>query len=148
MRTIKRDIVGAFIISADQKLLLGKSNRATYEGMWLVPGGGIEAGESTEEALIREVKEETGIDITQAKIESLALRHNGTSEKILKETGERVIGVYDFFNYKVTLSVNAEDAHVQEADDFTDATWWTFDELARIPLSPPTKRTLEFMGFL
>ena len=148
MRTIKRDIVGAFIISADQKLLLGKSNRATYEGMWLVPGGGIEAGESTEEALIRELKEETGIDIMQAKIESLALRHNGTSEKILKETGERVIGVYDFFNYKVTLSVTAEDAHVQEADDFTDATWWTFDELARIPLSPPTKRTLEFMGLL
>jgi 8-oxo-dGTP pyrophosphatase MutT (NUDIX family) len=148
MRTIKRDIVGAFIISADKKILLGKSNRATYEGMWIVPGGGIEAGESAEEALYREVLEETGINISNAKVEALTLRHTGTSEKILKETGERVIGEYDFFNYKVTLAVSAKVAHVQEADDFTDATWWSFDELGLIPLSPPTKRTLEFMGVL
>lgn len=37
-------------------------------GMWCVPGGAIELGESLEQALAREVKEETGLDIANPKL--------------------------------------------------------------------------------
>ncbi len=37
-------------------------------GAWEVPGGGVRAGESSRDAVIREVKEETGIDISRGDI--------------------------------------------------------------------------------
>ncbi len=37
-------------------------------GMWCIPGGAIELGESLEEALKREIKEETGLDISEPKL--------------------------------------------------------------------------------
>ena len=45
---------------AENKMLLEKR---TDNGMWCVPGGAIELGETLEEALRREVKEETSLDI-------------------------------------------------------------------------------------
>ena len=69
MRTIHRDIVGGFIFSKDNKLLLGKNRKGgVYEGSFVVPGGGIEEGETKEIALQREMKEETGIDTNNASI--------------------------------------------------------------------------------
>jgi len=65
MRTIYRDIVGAFIFSKDGYTLHGKSTRGTYDGCWIVPGGGIEDGESKEEAGNREILEEVGLDISK-----------------------------------------------------------------------------------
>lgn len=48
------------VLSQDRKVLLAK--RCDLP-IWVLPGGGIEEGESPQEALIREVKEETGIDV-------------------------------------------------------------------------------------
>jgi len=51
----------AIIISGNKILLVKRTiNERIY---WACPGGQIEKGESKEEALIREVKEETGLDI-------------------------------------------------------------------------------------
>ncbi|MFW5770317.1 MAG: NUDIX domain-containing protein [Spirochaetota bacterium] len=52
----------AAIIIEDEKLLLiaHKKGKHTY---WLLPGGGVEYGESLDKALKRELKEELGIDI-------------------------------------------------------------------------------------
>ena len=54
MRRIHRDIVGGFIFSSDSKLLLGKSRKGgVYAGNWIIPGGGIDEGETQLEALAR-----------------------------------------------------------------------------------------------
>ncbi|PID33257.1 hypothetical protein CR969_01730 [Candidatus Saccharibacteria bacterium] len=50
------------VIENDNGILL-VSDRSRSDGRWDFPGGGIEAGESTPEALSREIKEETGLDI-------------------------------------------------------------------------------------
>lgn len=57
----------AGIVRKDDKLLLVKSK---YEGSiyWIFPGGGLEPGESMEECVKREVKEETGININVKKM--------------------------------------------------------------------------------
>ncbi len=104
LRTIKRDIVGAFIFSSDGKLLLGKNIKGgVYPDHWVIPGGGIEPNETKIDALKREIKEETGIDITTAEIEQIEGVLNGQSEKVLRETGEKVLVDMDFYNFKVTL---------------------------------------------
>lgn len=54
-------IVGAIIINDKGSVLLLKSHK--WKDMYIIPGGHIELGETTEDALIREVKEETGLDI-------------------------------------------------------------------------------------
>ena len=72
MRTIQRDIVGGFIFSADGKLLLGKNRKGgVYEGLFVVPGGGVDTGETKPQALRREMLEETGIDIATATVTSI-----------------------------------------------------------------------------
>lgn len=53
--------VGALIRREDGRVLLCESHK--WPGFYTVPGGHVELGESCEEALIREIKEEVGLDI-------------------------------------------------------------------------------------
>lgn len=149
MRTIQRDIVGAFLFSRDYKLLLGKSIKGgVYPDCWIVPGGGVEADETNEEAVIRETLEETGIDITSAKIEQIAGALNGQSEKTLRETGEKVLVEMKFYNFKATLDGKADDISISNEDDFIEARWFSVEELKSLKLSPPTITTLQKIGCL
>jgi len=57
--------VGVFIFNPAGEMLLLKSHK--WPGKYVVPGGHVELGESIEEAAIREVKEETGLDVHDLK---------------------------------------------------------------------------------
>lgn len=59
--TIILNFSGACITNENGELLLQK--RSDSEDIWGLPGGAVEIGESIEESAIREVKEETGLDI-------------------------------------------------------------------------------------
>jgi len=149
MRTIQRDIVGAFIFSKDKKLLLGKSIKGgVYANSWIIPGGGIEPGEMHLAALKREVLEETGIDISAAAIEPLEGILTGQSEKTIRKTGERVVVDMRFFNYKVTLAQPSGFITLHTDDDFIQADWFPVNELRNLDLSPPSVTTLKKLGLL
>lgn len=149
MRTIKRDIVGAFIFSADNKLLLGKSLKGgVYSDLWIVPGGGIEDGETKIEALRREILEETGLDINHAKVEIIDGVLTGDSEKNLRDSGERVLVSMTFYNYKVILDKPANEVDLQTDDDFKEAKWFAPSELSKIQMSPPSYATLKKLDSL
>ena len=53
----------AAVIVADGKLLLIRRGTEPSKGKWSVPGGRVEFGETLEDALKREVREETGLEI-------------------------------------------------------------------------------------
>ena len=53
--------VGALIFNPEGKIFLMKSNK--WHDNFVIPGGHIELGETVEQALKREIKEETGLDI-------------------------------------------------------------------------------------
>lgn len=55
--------VGAVVIK-ENKILLIKRGKPPRKGDWSLPGGAIELGETTVEAVKREIKEETGLSIT------------------------------------------------------------------------------------
>lgn len=44
-------------------LLMGRRGKDPNRGLYVIPGGGVEDGESLEQALIREIKEETGLNL-------------------------------------------------------------------------------------
>jgi 8-oxo-dGTP diphosphatase len=149
MRTIQRDIVGAFIFSSDGKLLMGKSRKGgVYKDLWIVPGGGVEDGETKLQALSREIIEETGLDINQGKIEEIKGDLNGESEKTLRGTEERVLVKMNFYSYKVSLPKPASEIDLKADDDFIDAQWFMPSELPKLSLSPPTIASLKRLRLL
>jgi mutator protein MutT len=60
-----RPVLGAaaVILSDDGRVVLIRRGQAPDAGEWSIPGGGVELGESVEDALRREVREETGLEI-------------------------------------------------------------------------------------
>lgn len=61
-KTCIKATVGA-LIESDGKILLEKRNHEPFFGLWCIPGGHIDYGEPVEKALIREVREETGLQV-------------------------------------------------------------------------------------
>ena len=59
-------VVVAGILKGDRVLLL-KRARQPFKGLWSLPGGKIKFGEFADEAIKREVKEETSIELSSAK---------------------------------------------------------------------------------
>lgn len=59
--------VGALILS-NGKILLEKRLNEPGRGKWSIPGGLVELGESPEDAVIREVREETGLIVADPKL--------------------------------------------------------------------------------
>jgi len=143
-----RDIVGGFIFSKDGKFLLGKNRKGgVYEGSFVVPGGGVDEGETKEIALHREMLEETGIDIRKAVVKQLC-QLSGEHEKTLRDTGERVFVKMDFYNYRIDLGQNADDATLITEDDWYEPHWFVIEELSNTNLSEPTRNTLITAGII
>jgi 8-oxo-dGTP diphosphatase len=65
---MKRVFVSAVaLIDSDGRVLMAKRPEGkTLAGLWEFPGGKVEEGETPEAALIRELKEELGIDVAQS----------------------------------------------------------------------------------
>jgi 8-oxo-dGTP diphosphatase len=54
--------VGAVVFRGDDILVI-RRGKPPFEGQWSIPGGGLEHGEALEVAVIREVREETGLEV-------------------------------------------------------------------------------------
>lgn len=142
MRTIHRDIAGGFIFSKDGKLLLGKNSKGgVWEGLFTIPGGGVKSGESIEEALQREILEETGINISSAKV-SLINKSKGEHKKTLHETGERVLVKMVFHDYQVDLDQNYSEVIIETGAEWGDPQWFGLEELKRAKLAEPVRKAL------
>ena len=88
MENIRFHITVKGIVVFKQKVLLMKRVRPSSDGLgyWELPGGGLEYGETPHEALIRELKEETGLDLLDVNndytIEKTYLSPGMTDESI------------------------------------------------------------------
>ena len=60
---MKRIGVAGYITKFHGDLLLGRRGKDPNRGLYVLPGGGVEDGESLEEAFVREIHEETGYDV-------------------------------------------------------------------------------------
>ena len=101
------------------RLLLIKRGHEPGAGLWSLPGGRIEPGETDQQALVREVLEETGL-----RVDCGALL--GTAD--LPGPGGAVIHVGDY------LAV-VTGGELAAGDDAADARWVTAAEMEALPLT-------------
>ncbi len=118
--------VGAIISERDGRLLLIRRGRPPAQGLWSVPGGHVEPGESDADAVRREVAEETGLDVRVDRLVGEI------------ELPGRAGTVYDNRDYVCTV-VGGE---LRAGDDASEARWYSVAELRTVPT---TKGLLEML---
>lgn len=125
--------VGAIVFDEDGRLLLVRRANPPAQGLWSIPGGRVEPGEGDEDAVVRELAEETGLAGT-------VVREVGTITRDAPSGGTYVIR--DF------LMQVASGLSPVAGDDASDAAWFTPDEVRAAPTSPGLVGTLTSWGLL
>lgn len=115
--------VGALILK-DGKLLLIKRGAKPGQGKWSIPGGLVELGERVQDAVIREVKEECGLDI---EIEKLI----DVFDSITRDEEGRVQYQFVVVNFLGKIKGGT----LKNADDVLEARWVSLDEVKKYNLT-------------
>lgn len=120
--------IGIFIYRDDGKFLLMKRKSSHGSGTWAPPGGNIEFGETIEECAVREVKEETGLNVSN--VEQFATTND----------------IFDEGKHYVTLHLkamwNGDEPKIMESEKCSELGWFTKDTLP-IPLFKSTENLVK-----
>jgi len=107
-------IIAVAIIEKDGNLLMVQEGREDVRGKWNVPAGHIKFGENPIEAVVREAKEETGLDVEPTSFAGFQAFKDKSGMSVLRLN----------FNCKV------KGGSFEEADeDILNVRWMSMDEL-------------------
>jgi mutator protein MutT len=125
-------VVGvAGVVLAGERVLLVRRANPPSQGLWSLPGGAVEVGEGLAAALVREVREETGIT---ARVGPLV-------EVVERIQADRSGGV-EYHYVLLDYLCSAEPAEPLAADDAADARWVELARLDEAGLTPDTARVV------
>ena len=123
--------VGA-VVFKENKVLLVKRNNPPGKGLWAIPGGRVNLGETLQEAAEREIREETGV-VIRAKDPVY------TFDVIERDTHGRI----RFHYVIVDLLADYISGQPNPGSDACDARWIAHPELEGLPLSTNTRNFLK-----
>ncbi len=127
--------VGAIITDDDGRLLLVQRGHAPAQGLWSIPGGRVEPGETDEQAVMREIAEETGLVV---RVGELAGR---------TELPGPDDAVYEIYDYDAAVADGDADGAVA-ASDAADLRWVWPDEVEDLPVTDGLVQALRDWGRL
>ena len=120
--------VGAIVVR-DGRLLMVRRGREPGRGLWSLPGGRVEAGESLSEAVRREVKEETGLDVAVGELAG-----------VYEVPAPDHLVVLDYF------AVAPADQAPRAGTDADEAGWVPFERIRSLECTPRLIETLTGWG--
>lgn len=121
--------VGGLIVNPRGEILIVKSHK--WRGKYVIPGGHIELGETLQEALVREIEEETGLEVHDCRF--LCYQEFIMDESFWKE---RHYIFFDFICKTETTAVSLND----EAQEYR---WVTVEEALRLPIDAYMRHAVE-----
>ncbi|MEM3579425.1 MAG: NUDIX hydrolase [Candidatus Bathyarchaeia archaeon] len=122
--------VGAVVIH-DGKILLEKRKGEPGRGKWSIPGGLVELGESVEYAVVREVKEETGLEVESPELIDVI-------DNIVRDDNGEIKYHFIILDYFVKL----KGGELNAADDAEELRWVPLAEAEKYDI---TKTLREFL---
>jgi ADP-ribose pyrophosphatase YjhB (NUDIX family) len=122
--------VGA-IVTKEAHLLMVRRAKDPGRGLWTIPGGHVEPGEYLSDALVREVREETAL---QVEVNDLV--------GILELPGKEHLVILDYH-----ASVVGE-GQPSPGDDVDEVRWVPFDEVSDLKCTPLFHETMHGWGVL
>ncbi len=124
--------VGAVITDGQGRLLLIKRGHEPGAGLWSLPGGRVEPGETDAEALVREMREETG----------LAVRAGRLLGRVRRPAGDgNVLDIRDYTASVIGGTLNA-------GDDAADARWVDAKDFGTLPITEGLAEILTTWGVI
>jgi 8-oxo-dGTP diphosphatase len=124
------------LVRRADRILLVKRGRPPFEGLWGLPGGAVELGESVQAAAIRETREETGLTV-QVK------RFLGYIDAIERDDQSRVRWHYVIFYFEATTL----DQSLEPGDDAAAVQWVKEQDLDQYALTDAVQRCLSWAKF-
>lgn len=115
--------IGAIIVH-EGKILLEKRGNEPSKGKWSIPGGLVELGESPEQAVIRETKEETGLHVENPSLIDVV-------SNVDLDEKDKVKYHYVIIDY----FVHVKGGRLQAASDAAELRWVPFDEVEKYDLT-------------
>ncbi len=119
---------GALIFNPEGKLFLMKSHK--WKGKWVIPGGHVDLGERIEDAVRREIKEETNLDVHD--LEFVCFQEFIYGEGFWKTRH------FIFFDF----ACKTDSTDVVLNDEAEEYIWASPDELDRLPIDPYTMNVI------
>ena len=122
--------VGAVLFYKNQ-ILLVKRGKAPAKNMWALPGGKVLPGERLQQALIREIKEETNLDISVGELVY-------TFDVIEKDKNDNIVFHYVILDFECSYIAGKLNA----LDDAVDAVWASEKKLRKLNVNERTATLL------
>ena len=122
--------VGAVIWNGRGQVLLIRRANPPRQHEWSLPGGRVEFGEPLRDALVREIREETGLEIDILGLVDVA--------ELIDGPGDGAAGHYVL----VDFTARALSGEPVPATDALDARWFALDEVSALPLWSETRRVI------
>lgn len=123
--------VGAVIVQDDRVLLI-RRGQAPLLGEWSLPGGVLECGETLREAVVREAREETGLEVETGEM-------LGVYERVIRSEDGRVRYHYVLIDFLCRPVAGDPKA----GTDAADVRWFLRHELASLKLPADTLEVIE-----
>ena len=129
-----RKVVGAIIKNKDNKILL--LDRVNIPYGWAGPAGHVDKGETLEQSIIRETKEEVGLDLINFKL----IFHEAVPwNNCRKHNG------HDWYVYEVT---KWQGELIPPGEEAKEIRWFTVDEIKQIKLEPVWQYWFKKLNFI
>ncbi|MDQ4019344.1 MAG: NUDIX domain-containing protein [Actinomycetota bacterium] len=126
MTAVPRDAARALVLDPDDRVLLVRYvHPDTGEEFWTTPGGGIDPGEEPDDALVRELREETGLeDVELGPVIWTRREVFPWAGRILDQSEQIVLVRVPWFEPQPHLT-----AEQLAAEGVYEQRWWTLREL-------------------
>ncbi len=137
-----RVTVSGLIYNSKGEVLLCKMplNRGAYPGQWAIPGGGMEEGEKVRETLVRELREEVGLEVE--KITTFGFEDDVREKLMVDGTREKLYMIH------LVCECWSVDDQVKINEEFEAYAWVKPAEIKDYDLNEATVKTMKRRGFI